>query len=77
MNRLSGLSLKIAAAALAVVVLAGVPAEARVKKPAHKKKEDLSANPLAGVNSKQPDKELFDKAMTAMKKDRFDVCRLD
>jgi outer membrane protein assembly factor BamD len=77
MNRLSGLSLKIAAAALAVVVLAGVPAEARVKKPAHKKKEDLSANPLAGVNSKQPDKELFDKAMLAMKKARYDVSRLD
>ena len=42
-----------------------------------KKNEDLSANPLAGVNSKQPDKELFDKAMIAMKKGRFDVARLD
>jgi len=38
---------KIAAAALALAVLAAVPAEARIKKPAHKKKEDLSANPLA------------------------------
>jgi len=47
MNRLSALSLKIAAAALALAVLAAVPAEARIKKPAHKKKEDLSANPLA------------------------------
>jgi outer membrane protein assembly factor BamD len=37
----------------------------------------LSANPLAGVNSKQPDKELFDKAMIAMKKGRYDVARLD
>jgi len=37
----------------------------------------LTANPLAGVNSKQPDKELFDKAMLAMKKGRFDVARLD
>ncbi len=77
MNRLSGLTLKIAAAALAVVVFAGVPAEARDKKTAHKKKVDLSANPLAGVNSKQPDKELFDKAMVAMKKGRYDVSRLD
>ena len=77
MNRLSKLSLKIVAVALAVVVLAGVSAEARIKKPTHKKKEDLSANPLAGMNSKQPDKELFDKAMIAMKKGRFDVCRLD
>jgi outer membrane protein assembly factor BamD len=74
MNRLS---LRIAAVALAVAVLAGISAEAAVKKSAHKKKEDLSANPLAGVNSKQPDKELFDKAMLAMKKGRFDVARLD
>jgi outer membrane protein assembly factor BamD len=29
------------------------------------------------VNSRQPDKELFDKAMIAMKKGRFDVARLD
>src|SRR6202453_3873873 len=34
-------------------------------------------NPLAGNASKQPDKELFDKAMTAMKKGKFDVARLD
>src|SRR6201997_3509038 len=42
-----------------------------------KKNQDLSANPLAGVNSKQPDKELFDKAMLAMKKGKYDVARLD
>jgi outer membrane protein assembly factor BamD len=77
MNRLSGLSLKIVAVALAVVVLAGVADAAKIKKPVRKKKEDLSANPLANVNSKQPDKELFDKAMIAMKKGRFDVARLD
>ena len=35
------------------------------------------ANPLANVNSKQPDKALFDKAMVAMKKGRYDVARLD
>ena len=77
MNRLSRLSLRIAAAALAVVVLGGIADAARIKKPARKKNEDLSVNPLAGVNSKQPDKALFDKAMVAMKKGRYDVCRLD
>jgi len=72
MNRLS---LKIAAISLAVL-LAGVSAEAK-KKPKTKKNVDLSANPLANVKSKQPDKELFDKAMLAMKKGRYDVARLD
>src|SRR5580658_4603495 len=47
----------------------------RTKKP--KKAYDLSANPLAGVQSKQPDKELYDKAMIALKKGRYDVARLD
>ena len=56
---------------------ARVSAQAREKKPKHKKNTDLSANPLANVNSKQPDKELYDKAMIAMKKGRFDVARLD
>jgi outer membrane protein assembly factor BamD len=74
MNRLSK---KIAAVALVFLVLAGVSAQAGTKKPKKKKNEDLSANPLAGVNSKQPDKELFDKAMIALKKGRFDVARLD
>ena len=74
MNRLTK---KIAAVALAVLVLGAVAAQAKEKKPKHKKNEDLSVNPLAGVNSKQPDKELFDKAMIAMKKGRFDVARLD
>jgi outer membrane protein assembly factor BamD len=76
MNRSSNKSKKIAAVALAFLVLAGVAAHAD-KKPKKKKDQDLSANPLAGVNSKQPDKELFDKAMIAMKKGRFDVARLD
>jgi outer membrane protein assembly factor BamD len=74
MNRLL---MKFAAVTLAVLVLAGVAAEARTKKPKRKKNEDLSANPLADVASKQPDKELFDKAMAAMKRNRFDVARLD
>src|ERR1035437_1053628 len=74
MNRLS---IKLAAVALAVLVMAGVSAQAREKKPKHKKNEDLSANPLATLASKQPDKELFDKAMTHVKKNPFDVARLD
>jgi outer membrane protein assembly factor BamD len=35
-----------------------------------------SANPLANIGSKQPDKVLFDKAMDAMRHNRFDVARL-
>ena len=35
-----------------------------------------STNPLANVGSKQPDKVLFDKAMDAMKHNRFDVARM-
>ena len=32
---------------------------------------------MADVNSKQPDKELYDKAMLAMKKGKYDIARLD
>jgi outer membrane protein assembly factor BamD len=77
MNRLSK---KIAAVALAVLVLGSVSGQARSRerlKHKHKKNEDLSANPLGNVQSKQPDKELYDKAMIALKKGRFDVARLD
>ncbi len=35
-----------------------------------------SVNPLGNVASKQPDKVLFDKAMEAMKRNRFDVARM-
>jgi outer membrane protein assembly factor BamD len=35
-----------------------------------------ATNPLANVGSKQPDKVLFDKAMDAMKHNRFDVARM-
>jgi outer membrane protein assembly factor BamD len=74
MNRFSQ---KIAMVALAVLVLTTVSAEAKKEKqPKHKKNEDLSANPLANVNSKQPDKVLFDKAMVSLKKGRYDVARL-
>jgi outer membrane protein assembly factor BamD len=73
MNRLTT---KIAAVVLAVLMLGGVAAQAKGRKP-KQKKQDLSANPLLGVKSKQPDKELYDKAMIAIKKGRFDVARLD
>jgi outer membrane protein assembly factor BamD len=74
MNRLS---FKIVAIALVVLFLGGLSADARRKKKKQKKPYDLNANPLAGVQSKQPDKELYDKAMVAMKKGRYDVARLD
>jgi outer membrane protein assembly factor BamD len=74
MNRLT---LKYFAAALIVLVLGAVTAQAKDKKPKKNKHEDLSVNPLAGVNSKQPDKELYDKALLALKKGRYDVARLD
>jgi len=56
-------SRKFAVLALVVLVFAGVSAQAKEKAPKHKKKVDLSANPLGNVASKQPDKELYDKAM--------------
>ena len=57
--------------------LALIPAQAKEKVPKKKKNVDLSANPLANVKSQQPDKVLYDKAMVALKKGRFDVARLD
>jgi outer membrane protein assembly factor BamD len=73
MNRLS---LKIVAIALVALFLGVSTADAAARKK-QKKAYDLNANPLAGVQSKQPDKELYDKAMVAMKKGRYDVARLD
>jgi outer membrane protein assembly factor BamD len=73
MNRLL---MKVSAVAIAVLFAAGAASGA--DKPKKKKKAyDLNTNPLAGVQSKQPDKELYDKAMLAMKKGRYDVARLD
>jgi outer membrane protein assembly factor BamD len=66
----------IATTSLAALMLTAIVAQAKVKQPKHKKDQDLSANPLANVNSKQPDKVLFDKAMSSMKKGRYDVARL-
>jgi outer membrane protein assembly factor BamD len=71
---------KVGAMALALALsLALIPAEAatKTKVPKKKKNTDLSANPLANVQSRQPDKELYDKALVALKKGRFDVARLD
>ena len=59
-----------------MVLVTGAQAFAKDKKPKKKKAYDLSANPLANVHSDQPDKVLFDKAMVAMKKGRYDVARL-
>ena len=33
-------------------------------------------NPIANIDSKQPDKVLFDRAMEALRKNRFDVARI-
>src|SRR5438034_4400222 len=33
-------------------------------------------NPIANLNSKQPDKVLFDRSMEAMKKGKYDVARI-
>jgi outer membrane protein assembly factor BamD len=70
------LSLKIVVVAL-VVLLSGASIAGAATKKKQKKPYDLNANPLAGVQSKQPDKELYDKAMVAIKKGRYDVARLD
>ncbi len=72
MNRYSK---KIVVLTLVGLFLGGVSAEAKIKQ--KKKDFNLSANPLADLKSKQPDKELYDKAMYAMKKGRYDVARLD
>ncbi|HTW49924.1 MAG TPA: outer membrane protein assembly factor BamD [Acidobacteriaceae bacterium] len=59
-------------------VLAFSPCAFAAKHKQKKKKHvDLSANPLANVQSQQPDKLLFDKAALAMKKGKYDVARLD
>ncbi len=40
------------------------------------KKSKKAQNPIANVDSKQPDKVLFDRAMDAMKHNKYDVARL-
>ena len=60
-------------------LLCALPAYAQfgIFKPSKPSNVPTPNNPLAGNASKQPDKELFEKAMTAMKKGKFDVARLD
>ena len=70
---MNGLQKKFAAVALVAFVLASIPAYAKKKK----KDFNLNTNPLANVKSEQPDLELYDKAMKAMKKGHYDVARLD
>jgi outer membrane protein assembly factor BamD len=41
-----------------------------------KKKSNKAQNPIANIDSKQPDKVLFDRAMDAMKHNKYDVARL-
>ena len=67
-----------ASAVVLATAIAFSPAGFAKQKPKkHKKNVDLSANPLGNVKSDQPDKLLFDKAMYALKKGRYDVARLD
>src|SRR5260370_41351231 len=49
----------------------------KAQKAAAKAQTPTQSNPLAGVDSKQPDKQLFDKALLALKKGRYDVARLE
>jgi outer membrane protein assembly factor BamD len=41
------------------------------------RKQQMKVNPLGDVKSQQPDKLLYDKAMVAINKGRFEVARLD
>jgi outer membrane protein assembly factor BamD len=64
----------------------GTPAQSANAKPAanttqkstkaSKKKSNKAQNPIANIDSKQPDKVLFDRAMDAMKHNKYDVARL-
>jgi outer membrane protein assembly factor BamD len=77
MNRSFSARLLVLSAA-ACFAAASVPsAPAQILHHTKKPRKVSSTDPLAGVTSKQPDKELFDKAMTALRKGKFDVARLD
>jgi outer membrane protein assembly factor BamD len=75
-NRLLNCSLQRYAALCALLVMGGSMAHAGIF---HRKQKPLSQkdDALASVTSSQPDKELFDRAMIAMKKGKFDIARLD
>lgn len=59
----------------ALLALTGGVAQAGIFHRKHKLTQKDDA--LASVQSKQPDKALFDRAMIALKKNRFDIARLD
>jgi outer membrane protein assembly factor BamD len=52
------------------------PANTTHKSTKASKKSKKTQNPIANVDSKQPDKVLFDRAMDAMKHNKYDVARL-
>jgi len=58
-----------------LVILSASVASAGIN-PFSKKKSKKDNNPIAGIDSKQPDKVLFDRAMESLKKNRFDVARV-
>ena len=58
-----------------LIVLATTLASAGLN-PFAKKKSKKDNNPIAAIDSKQPDKVLFDRAMEALKKNRYDVARV-
>lgn len=66
--------------ALCIGMALCAPSHAWAKKRQRHHKTRYSAvnkNPLAGLKTEQPDAQLFDKAMKAMRKGRYDVARLD
>ncbi|HEV2273181.1 MAG TPA: outer membrane protein assembly factor BamD [Acidobacteriaceae bacterium] len=66
---------QVSTACLLIAMAASAPAG--IFKKSETQHKPNPSDPLAGNTSKQPDKELFDKAMLAMKKGRYDVARLD
>jgi outer membrane protein assembly factor BamD len=76
MNRFLNRSLQRYAAMGTLLVLGGSMAHAGIF---HRKHKPLSQkdDALASVASSQPDKELFDRAMIALKKGKYDIARLD
>jgi outer membrane protein assembly factor BamD len=62
---------------LCLLCVLPAPAQFGIFKPSKPATKPSPENPLAGNASKQPDKELFDKAEVAMKKGKYDVARLD
>src|SRR3984893_14860232 len=72
------LSVGVAAAVLVSPAMAeSKKKQQKAQKAAAKPQTPTQSNPLAGVDSKQPDKQLFDKALIALKKGRYDVARLE